>query len=73
MHTCTHASRHHLTHAHMHTCIPELPSTRTHAHMQGMTLDTVLGKGSYGVAYHAMWHGMEVVVKIQTQKLQDSK
>ncbi len=36
-------------------------------------MDTVLGRGSYGVAYHAIWHGMEVVVKSQTQTLMDSR
>ncbi len=42
-------------------------------HAQGMTLDAVLGRGSYGLAYHAEWHGMEVVVKIQTQKMADAR
>eukprot|EP00798_Chlamydomonas_sp_ICE-L_P029241 gene29241-12487_t len=37
----------------------------------GMTLSTVLGKGSYGVAYLASWHGTDVVTKIQTQTLND--
>ena len=40
---------------------------------QGLTMDTVLGRGSYGVAYHATWHEMDVVVKIQTQAMQDAR
>ena len=36
-------------------------------------MDTVLGRGSYGVAYHATWHEMDVVVKIQTQTLTDAR